>query len=137
MRLFNENVVPKHTELPYNIIRSEKIQEHFLDVFLVCLNGTDYLVEKIGSYGNDPVVLVPVLLDDRQYNYPFILISGKQEIFFNPDNDGVPTYSEKTEELLDVEPIYEDVEDIEIGVDDTPIVPTEDLSRILESEQIK
>lgn len=119
MRLFNENVVPKHTELPYNIIRSEKIQEHFLDMFLVCLNGTDYLVEKIGSYGKDPIVLIPVILDDQQYEYPFILITGKQEILFNSDNGGIPTYQEKVEEpIVDIEIVEEfeaefDIEDEE------------------------
>ena len=86
MQVFSEKVNHTSTNGFLNIIKTESFEEIFYDVFEVQINGNKYPLEKISEYEGNPVVSVPVFVEDQEIFFPFVLVKGKQEIIFNENN---------------------------------------------------
>jgi len=86
MQVFSEKVNHTSTNGFLNILQTESFEEIFYDVFEVQINGNKYPLEKISEYKGSPVVSVPVLVEDQEVFFPFVLVKGKQEIIFNENN---------------------------------------------------
>jgi hypothetical protein len=100
MKLFSEKVTPTFTNSSFNILQVENFSEIFFDVYEIELNKIKYPVEKVSEYEGNPVVSVPVVMGEKEQNYPFVLIKGSQGVFFNEKN---------TFEDIDIEIVRENI----------------------------
>jgi hypothetical protein len=110
MKLFGEKVEHTFTNSPHNILECKDYNEIFFDVYEIELNNGKYPVEKVSVYGGNPVVMVPIIVEGEEKEYPFILMKGKENIIFNEDNISVPVDedgSELFEEGVDADRLEE------------------------------
>ena len=97
MKLFGEKVEHTFTNSPHNILECKDYNEIFFDVYEIELNNGKYPVEKVSVYGGNPVVMVPIIVEGEEKEYPFILMRGEENIIFNEDNISVPVDEEDSE----------------------------------------
>lgn len=112
MRLFSEEVKVTSSNSPRNILQVKDFSEVFFGVFEVQINENKYVVEKISEENGNPIVCILVENDDTKAQYPFLLLKGKQEIYFNPDSEPVEIFESKIEnqedEDLEIEKVIEE-----------------------------
>jgi hypothetical protein len=101
MKLFSEKVNHTFTNSSFNILQVENFSEIFFDVYEIELNKAKYPVEKVDDYNGHPVVSVPVVIGEQEYQYPFVLMKGAFEVLFNENN--------KFENV-----VYDNVEPVEV-----------------------
>lgn len=86
MKLFSEKVTPTFTSSNQNILTIKGFTEIFFDVYELEINGNKYIAEKISEYKGNPVVNIPVVIDGKEFEAPFVLQTGKFDIIFNERN---------------------------------------------------
>ena len=104
MKLFSEKVEATFTNSSFNVLQVENFSEIFFDVYEIELNKIKYPVEKISSFRGNPVVSVPVVIGEKEQEYPFVLIKGSESIVFNEQNNEAPF-----DDMVVVESSSEDV----------------------------
>lgn len=109
MKLFSEKVEPTFTNSSFNILQVENYSEIFFDVYEIELNKIKYPAEKISSFRGNPVVSVPVVIGEKEQEFPFVLIKGKPSILFNENNIDAPV-DDSIEMQDDTEVIFENVD---------------------------
>jgi hypothetical protein len=114
MRLFSEEVKTTSSSSSLNILQVKDFSEIFFGVLEVEINEKKYPVEQVAKHGGNPVIMLPIMLEGVEKEYPFLLLKGKQEMFFNKENTEIPTADEEIiEESLqeiDKEKILADIE---------------------------
>jgi len=110
MKLFSENVFPVYTDKSVNILQVENFSEIFFDVYEIELNKIKYPVEKISSFRGNPVVSVPVVIGEKEQEYPFVLIKGSESIVFNEQNDEAPVDDMVVQESSSEDIIFENID---------------------------
>jgi hypothetical protein len=90
MKLFGMELENASTNLTYNILQVENYKEIFFDVYEVKLNNEKYPVEKVATYRGNPVVVLPIVVEENTVEYPFVLVKGKNSIVFNENNNTIP-----------------------------------------------
>lgn len=110
MRLFSEEVKITSSNSPRNILQVKDFQEVFFGVFEVQINENKYVAEKISEENGNPIVSVVVENGDNTARYPFLLLKGKQEIYFNSESEPVEIF----ESNITIEEEVEDEEIVEI-----------------------
>lgn len=112
MRLFSEEVKITSSNSPLNIIQVKDFQEVFFGVFEVQINENKYVVEKISEENGNPIVSILVEEGGVKAQYPFLLLKGKQEIYFNSESEPVEIFESKIEnqedEDLEIKEIVEE-----------------------------
>ena len=106
MRLFSEEVKVTSSNSPLNILQVKDFQEVFFGVFEVQINENKYVAEKISEENGNPIVSILVEEGDEKAQYPFLLLKGKQEIYFNSESEPVEIFESNIEN--------EEDEDLEI-----------------------
>lgn len=86
MRLFSEKVTPTFTSSNQNILTIKDFNEVFFDVYELEINGNKYIAEKISEYKGNPVVNIPVVIEGKELEAPFIIQRGNFEVIFNESN---------------------------------------------------
>lgn len=97
MRLFSEEVKVASSNSPRNILQVKDFQEVFFGVFEVQINENKYVAEKISEENGNPIVSIVVEDGDITAQYPFLLLKGKQEIYFNSQSEPVEIFESKIE----------------------------------------
>jgi hypothetical protein len=111
MRLFSEEVKITSSNSPRNILQVKDFQEVFFGVFEVQINENKYVAEKISEENGNPIISVVVEDGGITAQYPFLLLKGKQEIYFNSESEAVEIFeSNITIEEVEDEEIVEIVE---------------------------
>lgn len=105
MRLFSEEVKTTLSNSSLNIIQVENFQEIFFGVLEIEINKKKYPVEEVAKHRGNPVVSLPIMIEGIEKEYPFLLLKGKQEVFFNEENTEIP--------VPDVEVIEESVVEVD------------------------
>lgn len=90
MKLFSEEVKTTSSNSPLNILQVANFDEIFFGVLEVQINERKYPVEEVAKYKGNPVVMIPIVVEGVEVEYPFILNKGQQEIFFNSENTTIP-----------------------------------------------
>lgn len=102
MKLFSEKVTPTLTSSSLNILQVENFKEIFFGVYEVEINKNKYPVEQISEQNGNPVVSIPVEVEGKVLNFPFVLAKGKFEVFFNQNSEYTDNYTppeDKTPQL--------------------------------------
>jgi len=110
MRLFSEEVNYTSSNSPLNILQVENFDEIFFGVYEVEINGRKYVAEKVSEDNGNPIVSIIVENDDLSAEHPFVLIKGKQEIYFNPSSDP-SSILDKIEENVEEDEIITTIEE--------------------------
>jgi len=84
IKLFSEKVDATLTNSDHNILQVKCFEETFFDVYEIELNGQKYIGESIGTHKSDPVIIVPVVENGKEYEIPFVLRVGPQMVTYNP-----------------------------------------------------
>lgn len=92
MRLFSEEVKITSSNSPRNILQVKDFQEVFFGVFEVQINENKYVAEKISEENGNPIISVVVEDGDTIAQYPFLLLKGNQEIYFNSESEPVEIF---------------------------------------------
>ena len=101
MRLFSEKVTPTFTSSNQNILTIKDFNEIFFDVYELEINGSKYIAEKISEYKGNPVVNIPIVIDGRELEAPFVIQRGDFEVIFNESNSTfIKVASSETEEVF-------------------------------------
>jgi len=87
MRLFSEEVNYTSSNSPLNILQVENFDEIFFGVYEVEINGRKYVAEKVSEDNGNPIVSIIVENDGVSAEHSFVLVKGKQEIYFNHSSD--------------------------------------------------
>ena len=101
MRLFSEKVTPTFTSSNQNILTIKDYTEIFFDVFELEINGNKYIAEKVSEYKGNPVVNIPVVIEGKELEAPFVIQRGKFEVIFNESNSTFIGTSSKPEEVIE------------------------------------
>lgn len=109
MKLFSEKVQPTFTNSTFNVLQTENFSEIFFDVYEIELNKIKYPAEKVSSFRGNPVVSVPVVIGEKEQEFPFVLIKGNESIFFNESNIEVPI-DDTPVEVEDTDVLFESVD---------------------------
>ena len=109
MKLFSEKVEPTFTNSSFNVLQTENFSEIFFDVYEIELNKIKYPAEKVSSFRGNPVVSVPVVIGEKEQEFPFVLIKGNESIFFNESNIEVPI-DDTPVEVEDTDVLFESVD---------------------------
>jgi len=122
MRLFSEEVKITSSNSPLNILQVKDFSEVFFGVFEVQINENKYVVEKISEENGNPIVSILVEDGDAKAQYPFLLLKGKQEIYFNSESEPVEIFESKIENADEqedevIQNIIEECSNVEI-IDD-------------------
>ncbi len=127
--MFEKVVEPIFTPSSQNILKIEKFEEIFYNVFEITLNDKVFVAEKISEYEGNPVVSIPIELDNVRKTYPFVLVRGEQEIIFNENNQEIEILPEPI-----VEEVEEDRSEFRVVVEEYIDEPTKhiDTNKILE-----
>ena len=101
MRLFSEKVTPTFTSSNQNILTIKDFNEVFFDVYELEINGNKYIAEKISEYKGNPVVNIPIVIDGRELEAPFVIQRGDFEVIFNESNSTfIKVSSSEVEEVF-------------------------------------
>jgi len=114
MRLFSEKVVPTFTSSNQNILIIKDFKEVFFDVYELEINGSKYIAEKVSEYKGNPVVNIPIVIEGRELEAPFVIQRGEFEVIFNESNSTfIKVASDKPEEVfIEEKSREEEVEEI-------------------------
>ena len=114
MKLFSEKVVPTFTSSNQNILTVKDFSEVFFDVYELEINGNKYIAEKVSEYKGSPVVNIPVVIEGKELEAPFVIQRGKFEVIFNESNATFigPATSKPEEVFVEVKSQEEEVEEI-------------------------
>lgn len=107
MRLFSEEVDYTSSSSPLNILQVENFEEIFFGVYEVEINGKKYAAERVSDKDGNPVVSVIVEHNKQSSEYPFLLLKGKQEIFFNENIESTALLESSNDSYEDEEEIVE------------------------------
>ena len=110
MKLFSEKVEATFTNSSFNVLQVENFSEIFFDVYEIELNKIKYPVEKISSFRGNPVVSVPVVIGEKEQEYPFVLIKGSESIVFNEQNNEAPFDDMVVQESSSEDVIFENID---------------------------
>jgi len=83
MRLFSEKVTPIFTNSNINILTVKDYEEVFFDVYEFEVNGKTFVAEKVASHNSNPVVNIPIVIDEDEFKAPFVLERGSFKVEFN------------------------------------------------------
>jgi len=101
MRLFSEKVVSTFTSSNQNILTIKDFNEIFFDVYELEINGNKYIAEKVSEYKGNPVVNIPIVIEGRELEAPFVIQRGEFEVIFNESNSTfIGLASSKPEEVV-------------------------------------
>jgi len=113
MRLFSEKVTPTFTSSNQNILIIKDYTEIFFDVFELEINGNKYIAEKVSEYKGNPVVNIPIVIEGKELEAPFVIQRGRFEVIFNEFNSTfIGTTSKPKEVLEEFKNEAEEVEEI-------------------------
>lgn len=114
MRLFSEKVTPTFTSSNQNILTIKDFNEVFFDVYELEINGNKYIAEKVSEYKGNPVVNIPVVIEGKELEAPFVIQRGKFEVIFNESNSTFigPATSKPEEVFVEARSQEEEVEEI-------------------------
>jgi len=114
MRLFSEKVTPTFTSSNQNILTIKDFNEIFFDVYELEINGNKYIAEKVSEYKGNPVVNIPIVIEGKELEAPFVLQRGKLEVIFNESNSTFlgPATSRPEEVFVESKSQEEEVEEI-------------------------
>jgi hypothetical protein len=134
MRLFSEEVKITSSNSPLNILQVKDFQEVFFGVFEVQINENKYVAEKISEENGNPIVSILVEEGNKKAQYPFLLLKGKQEIYFNSESEPVEIFesnieNEENEDLEVKELIEENFDNSEI-IEDKKQEILEEIKRV-------
>jgi hypothetical protein len=134
MRLFSEEVKITSSNSPLNILQVKDFQEVFFGVFEVQINENKYVAEKISEENGNPIVSILVEEGNEKAQYPFLLLKGKQEIYFNSESEPVEIFesnieNEEDEDLEVKELIEENFDNSEI-IEDKKQEILEEIKRV-------
>ena len=134
MRLFSEEVKITSSNSPLNILQVKDFQEVFFGVFEVQINENKYVVEKISEENGNPIVSILVEEGNEKAQYPFLLLKGKQEIYFNSESEPVEIFESNIEneedEDLEVKELIEETFDNSEIVEDKKQEILEEIKRV-------
>ncbi len=134
MRLFSEEVKITSSNSPLNILQVKDFSEVFFGVFEVQINENKYVVEKISEENGNPIVSILVEDDDVKAQYPFLLLKGKQEIYFNSESEPVEIFESKIEneedEDLEIKEVVEESFDNSEIIEDKKQQILEEIKRV-------
>jgi len=134
MRLFSEEVKITSSNSPLNILQVKDFQEVFFGVFEVQINENKYVVEKISEENGNPIVSILVEEGNEKAQYPFLLLKGKQEIYFNSESEPVEIFESNIEneedEDLDVKELIEENFDNSEIIEDKKQEILEEIKRV-------
>jgi hypothetical protein len=86
MRLFSEKVTPTFTSSNQNILTIKDFNEVFFDVYELEINGSKYIAEKVSEYKGNPVVNIPIVIEGKELEAPFVIQRGDFEVLYNASN---------------------------------------------------
>ena len=86
MRLFSEKVTPTFTSSNQNILTIKDFNEVFFDVYELEINGNKYIAEKVSEYKGNPVVNIPIVIEGKELEAPFVIQRGDFEVLYNASN---------------------------------------------------
>ena len=86
MKLFSEKVDPTFTSSTLNILTVKNYEEVFFDVYEFEINGKTFTAEKVTNHRGQPVVNIPVVIGDEEFEAPFVLKTGELLVEFNQLN---------------------------------------------------
>lgn len=114
MILFSEKVTPTFTSSNQNILTIKDFNEVFFDVYELEINGNKYIAEKISEYKGNPVVNIPLVIEGKELEAPFVIQRGEFEVIFNESNSTfIGLASSKPEEVfIEEKSRSEEVEEI-------------------------
>ena len=114
MRMFSEEVKHTFSNSPLNILQVADFSEIFFGVYEVEINKRKYPVEEVSKYNGNPVVSIPIVVEGVEQDYPFVLLRGEEEIFFNESNTEIPESDVEIveEEVADNEQILIDIQNL-------------------------
>lgn len=134
MRLFSEEVKITSSNSPLNILQVKDFQEVFFGVFEVQINENKYVAEKISEENGNPIVSILVEEGNEKAQYPFLLLKGKQEIYFNSESEPVEIFESNIEneedEDLEVKELIEETFDNSEIVEDKKQEILEEIKRV-------
>ena len=134
MRLFSEEVKITSSNSPLNILQVKDFQEVFFGVFEVQINENKYVAEKISEENGNPIVSILVEEGDEKAQYPFLLLKGKQEIYFNSESEPVEIFESNIEndddDDLEIREIIEETFDNSEIVEDKKQEILEEIKRV-------
>jgi len=134
MRLFSEEVKITSSNSPLNILQVKDFQEVFFGVFEVQINENKYVAEKISEENGNPIVSILVEEGDEKVQYPFLLLKGKQEIYFNSESEPVEIFESNIEndddKDLEIREIIEETFDNSEIVEDKKQEILEEIKRV-------
>ena len=134
MRLFSEEVKITSSNSPLNILQVKDFQEVFFGVFEVQINENKYVAEKISEENGNPIVSILVEEGNEKAQYPFLLLKGKQEIYFNSESEPVEIFESNIEneedEDLDVKELIEENFDNSEIIEDKKQEILEEIKRV-------
>lgn len=134
MRLFSEEVKITSSNSPLNILQVKDFQEVFFGVFEVQINENKYVAEKISEENGNPIVSILVEEGNEKAQYPFLLLKGKQEIYFNSESEPVEIFESNIEneedEDLEVEELIKETFDNSEIVEDKKQEILEEIKRV-------
>jgi hypothetical protein len=119
---------------PLNILQVKDFQEVFFGVFEVQINENKYVAEKISEENGNPIVSILVEEGNEKAQYPFLLLKGKQEIYFNSESEPVEIFESNIEneedEDLDVKELIEENFDNSEIIEDKKQEILEEIKRV-------
>jgi hypothetical protein len=134
MRLFSEEVKVTSSNSPLNILQVKDFQEVFFGVFEVQINEKKYVAEKISEENGNPIVSILVEEGNEKAQYPFLLLKGKQEIYFNSQSEPVEIFESNIEnegdEDLEVKELIKETFDNSEIVEDKKQEILEEIKRV-------
>jgi len=134
MRLFSEEVKITSSNSPLNILQVKDFQEVFFGVFEVQINEKKYVAEKISEENGNPIVSILVEEGNKKAQYPFLLLKGKQEIYFNSESEPVEIFESNIEneenEDLEVKDLIEENFDNSEIIEDKKQEILEEIKRV-------
>jgi len=134
MRLFSEEVKITSSNSPLNILQVKDFQEVFFGVFEVQINENKYVAEKISEENGNPIVSILVEEGNKKAQYPFLLLKGKQEIYFNSESEPVEIFESNIEneenEDLEVKDLIEENFDNSEIIEDKKQEILEEIKRV-------
>ena len=133
MRLFSEEVKITSSNSLRNILQVKDFQEVFFGVFEVQINENKYVAEKISEENGNPIISVVVEDGDTTAQYPFLLLKGKQEIYFNSESEPVEIF----ESSINIEEDEEVDQIVEQSFDNIEIIEDKKQEIIEEIKRVK
>lgn len=90
MIIFGKHVSPISSFSKLNILRVENYENIFYETYEISFLGENFICEKTGSFGDVPVVSIPIEIGGEKTEYPFLIERGESNIIFHPDNIQIP-----------------------------------------------